>query len=423
MADETICLLNDSFPPLIDGVANTVCNYALHIQKAGLEPIVITPSHPKAEDSAFPYKVVRYKSVNFSKRDGYMAGVPFSPEAARQISEKNVSVLHSHCPIMSTVLARAMRQISGAPIILTYHTKFDVDIANVIKNPMLQSASIKALVSNIEACDEVWTVSRGAGENLRSLGYEGDYLVMPNGVDLPHGTISTHKINAATAGLDLPEGVPVFLFVGRMMWYKGIRLILDALAKLHRDHVDFRLMMIGGGDELPEIQNYAEESGLGAKCIFTGPIFDREVLRAHYQRADLFLFPSTYDTNGLVVREAAAGDLASVLIRSSCASEGVTDGVNGFLVDENADSLYQTLSRLAKNLDLCREVGIGAGRDLYISWEESVKMAMQRYEVVVENNKRGLYRRQTKLVEGFLKANGELMEALAKISKFKNSWR
>ena len=135
------------------------------------------------------------------------------------------------------------------------------------------------------------------------------------------------------------------------------------------------------------------------------------------------MFPSTYDTNGLVVREAAAGDLASVLIRSSCASEGVTDGVNGFLVDENADSLYQTLSRLAKNLDLCREVGIGAGRDLYISWEDSVKMAMQRYEVVVENNKRGLYRRQTKLVEGFLKANGELMEALAKISKFKNSWR
>ena len=76
-------------------------------------------------------------------------------------------------------------------------------------------------MENISACDEVWTVSNGAGENLCKLGYKGRYTVMPNGVDFPRGRVDDALIAKATRGVDLPAGVPVFLFVGRMMWYKG----------------------------------------------------------------------------------------------------------------------------------------------------------------------------------------------------------
>lgn len=68
--------------------------------------------------------------------------------------------------------------------------------------------------------------------------------------------------------------------------------------------------------------------------FFTSPQYDRSVIRAWYCRGDLFLFPSTFDTNGLVVREAAACELASVLVRGSCAAEDITDGRNGFLIEE-----------------------------------------------------------------------------------------
>ena len=65
------------------------------------------------------------------------------------------------------------------------------------------------------------------------------------------------------------------------------------------------------------------------------------MLRAFYSRADLFLFPSTFDTNGIVVREAAACGLGALLVQGSCAAEGVTPGQNGLLMEENADSLCQ----------------------------------------------------------------------------------
>ena len=58
------------------------------------------------------------------------------------------------------------------------------------------------------AFDEVWTVSHGAGENLRSLGYEGDWRVMPNGVDFAKGRVEEEIVRETCRDFDLPAGVP-----------------------------------------------------------------------------------------------------------------------------------------------------------------------------------------------------------------------
>ena len=142
--NHTVCLLNDSFPPLIDGVANTVVNYAQQITDAGGKAMVITPHHPDAADAQFPYPVVRYPSIDIREKIGYLAGVPFSPEVANQVSGESVALLHSHCPIGSTILARQLRQIVDAPLVLTYHTKYDIDIAQAVKSRLLQESAIPA---------------------------------------------------------------------------------------------------------------------------------------------------------------------------------------------------------------------------------------------------------------------------------------
>ena len=418
-APQTICLLNDSFPPLIDGVANCVMNYAVNLPKSGYRSVVITPDHPQADDARFPYPVMRYPSIDVREFTGYLAGIPFSPEIASQLSHEKVALIHSHCPVMSNVMARQLRQIMDVPIVMTYHTKFDQDIDNITQNKVLQLSARKILVENITACDEVWTVSRGAGENLRSLGYEGDYIVMPNGVDLPRQRVSDEVIAAATAGYDLPESVPVYLFVGRMLWYKGQKLILDALAKLHADGEDFRMVFIGDGEDKPEVEAYAQQLGLEKKCIFTGIVSSREALSGWYCRAHLFLFPSTYDTNGLVVREAAACSLGAVLVAGSCAAEDVTDGRNGLLIEENADSLYACLSGLHGSIERMRAIGDAAAAELYLSWEDAVKLAQQRYQVVIEQYRSGRSSRWLQPVESVLKANGELMDGLGQLVTLK----
>lgn len=416
MTDSCICLLNDSFPPVIDGVANVVINYAKRITADGARAVVATPSVPDADDSGYAFPVIRYPSIDTRKLVGYVAGFPFSPELAARLREEKVSLLHSHCPVVSTLLAREEREVLDVPLVFTYHTKFDVDIARAVKGKLLQEGAIRALAQNIAACDEVWVVSRGAGENLRALGYEGDYLVMENGVDMPRGRSSDEEIQKVTASYDLPGDIPMLLFVGRLMWYKGLRIILDALAALKENKIPFRMVFVGGGGDEKAVRAYADQLRLGDVCFFTGALQDRDALRAWYCRADLFLFPSSFDTNGLVVREAAACGLASVLIRGSCAAEGVTDDESGFFISENAASLAVKLARLCRDRNACRAVGEKAAEQLYFSWDDAVGKARKRYEIVIDRYRSGGYRRHRKPTDELFRIQGEIMSALGKLS-------
>ena len=410
MHELKVCLINDSFPPAIDGVANAVTNYADVITRRHGSATVVTPYYPGADDSAFSFPVVRYPSVDMTKLVGYRAGMPFSSQVFERLESEGFDIIHSHCPATSTLLARALRERIRVPVVFTYHTKFDVDIANAVRGQLLRQSAARLLAENISACDEVWVVSRGAGENLRKLGYQGEYTVMANGVDFPRGRVDDALIEQVTEGCDLPADLPVFLFVGRMMWYKGIRIILDALQMLRLGGTDFRMVFVGEGNDREEIVAYARSLGLGDRVIFSPAIRDRNRIRAWYCRADLFLFPSTFDTNGLVVREAAACGLASVLVSGSCAAEDVADGVSGFLIEENAASMASALRRLLERPEAMSRVGEGAQRALYLSWEEAVERAYCRYFTVIHQFRRGMYPERDKLPDEFFRSMANLME-------------
>ncbi len=422
---DEICLLNDSFPPLVDGVANTVVNYASLLNDHGHPAFVVTPNNPDPDvnDAAFPFEVVRYPSIDTRSMVGYPAGNPFHLPTINALTERNPSIIHCHCPFMSMLLARQIRETVDAPLILTYHTKFDVDIARAVKNEVLQAGAIGVVVDNVSAADELWVVSSGAGENIRALGYEGNYVVMQNGVDIPRAKASEAAVAAEVAGLDLPGDVPVFLFVGRMMWYKGVRIILDALRALAGAHLDFRMVFIGDGTDREDMEAYAKDLGIAEKCLFLGAIHERERLTCWYTRADLLLFPSTYDTNGLVVREAAACSCAAVLVRDSCAADGVTDGQNALLIEEDAASMAVCLARIIDHPEAMADLGENAARDLYVSWDEAVGQAYERYQVVLENYRAGRYARKHNFSNAFYTMSGGVQDFFTNLAGLFNNDR
>ena len=379
----TVCLMNDSFPPTIDGVANCVANYAGIIQRKFGNAVVCTPYYPGVEDH-YDYQVIRYPSFDLTRTFGYRAGMPFDKKTIQALRQMPIDVIHIHSPIMSAVLGRTLRELIQQPIVLTYHTKYDVDIRKDIKSKTMQDQAIQAIMANIDSCDAVWTVSEGAGKNLRSLGFQGDYTVMENGVDLPRGGVSPEKLYALNREYGLFDRTPVFLFVGRMMWYKGIRTTLDGLRLLRDQGYSFRMLFVGNGADEQEIKSYAHQLGLNDVCLFIPAVQDREKLRALYTRADLFLFPSDFDTNGLVVREAAACGTASLTLKGSCAAEGITDGQNGLTIENTADALARAVAGVIRLPDTTRLLGYRAMDELYISWEESVSRAYRRYYEVID---------------------------------------
>ena len=417
--DLHVCLVNDSFPPSIDGVANAVFNYASIIEEKYGHVVVSTPAYPDVIDD-YPFEVLRYPSLDTTNFIGYRAGIPLDLNYLQQFSDKGIDIIHSHCPIASNFMARVLRDQIQKPIVFTYHTKFDIDIKRAVSAKLIQDAAIMALVSNIEPVDDVWVVSKGAGENLKSLGYKGEYTVMSNGVDFTKGKVEQHIQDEIFNEYSISHDKPIYLFVGRMMWYKGIKIILDALSIVKKHDHDFTMIFVGDGLEINEIKEYCSSLNLNENIIFTGAERNREKLKAFFSIADLFLFPSTFDTNGIVVREASACALGSVLIKGSCAAEDVTDKVNAILIDESSDSLAKFLLEQGSNLKFLHQIGENAQRDLYISWEDSVNHAVERYRYVIdkfEYKKPSILDADTSLLDNFFSFYADLANTLDKAKK------
>lgn len=378
-----IALLNDSFPPTIDGVANCIKNYADILCEKYAQPTVITPQYPNVIDK-YPYDVYRYSSIKFKGKMPYRVGNPFSPSTILELKSRKFDIIHTHCPFASGLLARNIAN-KKTPIIFTYHTKFDIDIDNFVHYAPFNYISKKFILSNIRHADEVWCVSQGAIESLRNIGYKGDVLVMPNGTDFKKGKANPEAINEIKTLFKIDDNIPTFAFCGRMMWYKNTKLILDGLNLLKKDGYKFKMLFVGSGPDHNAIEQYSKHIGLDDYVFFVGPIYDREKLRAVFSSVDLLLFPSTYDTSGLVVKEAAACDCASLLVKNSCASEGVTNGVDGILIEENPESFAKELSAVMKIDGIFDKLGKNAGENIYYSWEQAVDKAYQRYQYVLEN--------------------------------------
>ncbi len=383
-------LLNDSFPPMIDGVANTTFNYATIINEKYGKPSVIVPYYPNVFDH-HPFTVYRYSSLPQVGKMPYRIGNPFLPNNLIDVRKMELDIMHSHCPFASSMFARQVNAVPKSkriPTVFTYHTKFDIDIDRYVHNKRFNKISKQFVVDNIKAADEVWVVSKGAGENLKELGYNGEYLIMPNGCDFEKGIAEKDKMLALKKKYNIKKDELVFLFVGRMMWYKNLQLIMDALKIVKDAGIKFKAFFVGDGADRPAANQYAKNIGIGDETEFPGAVLDRDELKVYFSITDLLLFPSTYDTSGLVVIEAAACDCPALLVKDSCASEGITDMVNGLLAEENSESCAKKIIEAAREKDFLRKLGINAGNEVYISWEQSVDRAVKRYEVVIENFKR-----------------------------------
>lgn len=375
----------DAFPPTTDGISNVAQSYAYEINRGLGKAVVITPKNPNARDYKYDYEIFRYKSWWIPSKESYSIGWPFKDELHQAIIDMNFDLLHSHAPLATSYYFRRVVEKRKIPVVLTYHTKYEYDIERRVPTKHAKDFAYHFLLNNINAADEVWVTSNGTADSLRKMGYQGDYVVMPNGCDLPILSIGEQEISMYKRKHHIEENVPVFLYSGRMIWYKNIDLILEACARLKKSGKRFKLIMLGFGADENAIKLRTLKLGLRDSIIWTGKILDRSTIQEYYSLADILLFPSVFDTNGLVVREAAACGTPSLLIHSSCAAEGIEDGKTGFLCMESAHSIASTLSKIMDNKALLSTAGKNAQQGIYISWEDAVKKAFDRYQVVIEN--------------------------------------
>lgn len=383
--DLNIAIGSDAFPPTTDGISNVAQNYACVLNKNHCRATIVTPKNPNQQDKKYPYEIFRYKSWWVPTKEGYSVGWPFKDKLHYEIINRSFDLLHSHAPLATSYYFRLVNRKKRIPTVLTYHTKYEFDIEKRVPTKWAKDFAKKFILNNINSADEVWVTSEGTADSLKKLGYTGDYIVMPNGCDMVKRNFSENEIKKIKKEYNIPDNVPVFIYAGRMIWYKNIRRIFEACKILKNSGEDFRLILLGFGADEHSIRRLYRRLRLKDKIIWTGKILDRAVIQKYYAAADLLLFPSTFDTNGLVVREAASCCTPSLLIEGSCAAEGIDDGITGFLCQDSAQAIADKLKAIMHNKQLLDDAGKNAQQTIYISWEDAVSKAYCRYKTVIDN--------------------------------------
>ena len=384
--EKNVGLFNESFPPVMDGVAVCVENYAHWIQEKVGGVSVITPRKLGAHYSQYPYEVLDYASVPVPFRHPYVTGIAqIDPLLRAKLRRRNFRIVHAHSPFSAGLMALQVARSQHIPLVATFHSKFKDDFREVIPSDMVVDQAIKVVMEFFDHADEVWVPQASVEEVIREYGFKGHVEVVDNGSDLVADYPDSYFEEARRA-LGIAPGEFVFLFVGQHIWQKNVRLVIDALEKIK--DLPFRMFFVGTGYAAGEMKELVEQKGLSDKVTFTGMLTERAQVTRYYAAADLFLFPSLYDNAPLVVREAAALHTPAVMVEGSTAATILHDGENGYLVPNDLEAFAARLRELYRDRAAVRRAGLAASRSIVRSWEDVVGEVLDRYNALIARKTR-----------------------------------
>lgn len=381
---KTIGLFNDSFPPIMDGVALTVANYAHWLYRKNQPVCVIAPKTPDYVLEE-PYPVHRYNSLPLIIRKPYRIGMPNIDISFQDTLDRiPFGLVHAHCPFTSGHVALRIAKEKGIPLVATFHSKYRDDFENTFLNKKVADIMVKEVIKFYEKADQVWVPQAAVAETLREYGYKGHYEVVDNGNDFS-GLSSKPTREEARNFLRIGTDETVFIFVGQHIWEKNTKMIIEALTRIK--DLPYKMFFVGTGYAADEMKSMVEENGIAHKVTFTGVVSDRELLQKYYAAADLMVFPSVYDNAPLVVREAAALGTPAILTKNSTAAEIIAENTNGFLTENNSIALANKLKDLSKDRVYLHKIGINASQTIARSWENVVDEVLDRYKSIIKKYK------------------------------------
>jgi glycosyltransferase involved in cell wall biosynthesis len=266
-------------------------------------------------------------------------------------------------------LASAFARDLELPLVFTFHTRYNEYAQQYVPlAPKLAGMlTVEVVGRYLKKCTSVVAPTLSVRDLIwREYGSSVPVTVVPTPVDLSvYHDLDPRRIRAA---LKL-EDSQVLLYVGRLVGEKNLDFLLRAFARIAPQRPQVRLLMVGEGTHRRELQYMAQKLDLGERVLFPGSIPHSEV--PHYAAAaDLFVFPSLTDTQGLVLVEAMAAGTPAVAVEAPGSIDVLAEG-GGVLVPPREEPFAEAMLELL--IDRSRRQAMG---------EQAVRVA-QHYSIPV----------------------------------------
>lgn len=349
----SVMMLTWEFPPrIIGGISPHVLYLSRSLARRGVKVYVVTCDFPgaPAHEVVDGFEVFRVDSYKNPSPDFatwvYLMNVNMQKEAAAIIRglDGGVDVLHAHDWLVATA-GIGLKHVFRRPFFVTMHST-EIGRRNGIH------FDYERMIHETEAwlTYEAWKViccSDYMVSHVRwAFGLPGDKQVMiPNGVNVDvYSGVGGEDLGQFRSRFALP-GEKIVLFVGRLVYEKGVQVLVNAIPKV-LDKVDAKFVIVGNGYMKEQLSGLVKSLGIAQKVIFTGFVDDM-TLRRLQVCADVSVVPSLFEPFGIVALEAMAARSPVVVSDTGGLSEIVDHDVDGVKVYAgNPDSLAWGIVRV-----------------------------------------------------------------------------
>jgi 1,2-diacylglycerol 3-alpha-glucosyltransferase len=345
-----IAIFTEVYRPIVNGVVTSVDSLAEQLRVLGHDVFTFAPHIPKGAESAG--RVFRMPSLPLPARTEYRLTLPLVARRNKRRFLSQCDVIHSHSLFITGWMASYYaRRRFRVPLIFTYHTLLDSYAHYSPLGHRLTSQLTRELTKTYaNAADAVIVPTKTVAAELRKQGVSAPVCVVPTGIDLEVFRRGDRTSGAAIRDkFGIPHDAPLLLLVSRLAQEKNVPLALEALERLQTRLPGAHLLLVGSGPLRHALKEQVRAAKLGAVVHFAGSVEHSEI-PLFYAAADVFVFPSITETQGLVLAEAFAAGLPVVALDNPQTRDVFGEHLAGEIVAD-AQSMANAVFELISNAE------------------------------------------------------------------------
>lgn len=337
-----IAYFTNTYQPAVNGVVTSIRHFSKGLTALGHEVHIFAPQYE--EIGEFPDVAVhRVPALDLSKSINAAIPMAFKPLIEPIVKKIRPQIIHSQHPIFLGKFAANLAEDLNIPLVFTFHAQYKEYARGYF--PMAPDISSKVVDGLIEGylkkCTHVIAPTPSILDYLGRYEVKLPVSVVPTPIDLGLFQNTTPDRVRARHSLGNKE---VLLYLGRISVEKNLEFLLHAFARIRSRRPNARLLLAGEGPVTNQLKKMAEEFGMNESVIFTGLIHSEEV-PDYVAAADLFVFPSILETQGLVLLESMAAGTPVIALDAPASRDVLAHG-GGLLVTGGPEAFARAVEEV-----------------------------------------------------------------------------
>ncbi len=352
-----ILFISDVYFPRVNGVSTSIETFRRNLHLLGHTVHLIAPDYgtPAADETGILR--VPARRVPFDPEDRFMSYGWVMKQFDRFRSEQ-YDLIHVQTPFVAHYLGVKLSYLLDIPCIETYHTFFEEYLYHYI--PLLQKWFTRSLAKRFSrhqgnSLDGMVIPSRPMQRVLQDYGIQTTMEVIATGIE-PESFVPGDRV-AFREKFGIPQDRPVLLFVGRVAHEKNISFLIKVVDQVRRQVEDVLFVIAGEGPARASLEQEVRKRAIGENVRFIGYLDRHTELNNCYSAADIFIFSSRTETQGLVLLEAMAQGVPVVSTAELGTRDVLQDGAGVWIAQEELPDFSNNVVKMLGHAQVRGELG------------------------------------------------------------------